>query len=240
MFSFLDQVRHARDAAELEHLFSQALADLGFRQWAYQVVHADTIVDEEPLILTTYPEEWHAHYAASGYHLIDPVVRLGPRQVTPFQWSALSFGIEPTPDQQRMFDEAAEFGVAEGVGIPIHGPHGALAMAAMVTDEPPESLARLMIETGHEVHLISLAFHNALRDLGGFGRARQAPMQLSARERECLLWYAKGKSMWEIAAILRISRRTVDYYMENVRRKLGTANSMEAVLRATMSGLINP
>lgn len=226
--------------SELEHLFSQALADLGYRQWAYQVVHADTIIDEEPLIITTFPEVWHAHYAASGYHLIDPVVRLGPRQVTPFQWSALSFGIEPTPDQRRMFDEAEEFGVAEGVGIPIHGPNGALAMASMVSDEAPEALTRLMAASGHEVHLMSLAFHNALRDLGAFGRARPMPMQLSPRERECLLWYAKGKSMWEIAAILRIGHRTVHHYMENVRRKLGTANSMEAVLRATMSGLINP
>jgi len=226
--------------AQLEHLFSHALAELGFHRWAYQIVHADTIPDEEPLIITTYPEEWHAHYAASGYHLIDPVVRLGPRQIAPFRWSALSFGIEPTPDQQRMFDEAAEFGVAEGLGIPIHGANGALAMASMVSDEDAHMLAKLMVESGLELHLIALAFHNAARDLRALGRHGQSRVRLSARERECLLWYAKGKTMWEIAEILHLSWRTVEYYMENARAKLGTANSKETVLRATMHGIINP
>ncbi|WP_456679747.1 MULTISPECIES: helix-turn-helix domain-containing protein [unclassified Bradyrhizobium] len=43
---------------------------------------------------------------------------------------------------------------------------------------------------------------------------------LSAREEQCLRWVAEGKSSWEIAVILRISRNAVDFHIKNAMRKL--------------------
>ena len=44
---------------------------------------------------------------------------------------------------------------------------------------------------------------------------------LSARERECLLLYSRGKTANETGKILKISVRTVEHYMESVKNKLG-------------------
>jgi DNA-binding CsgD family transcriptional regulator len=45
---------------------------------------------------------------------------------------------------------------------------------------------------------------------------------LAPREAEVLFWVSKGKTSREIAAILSITRKTVDKHVERIHRKLGT------------------
>ncbi|MCA3183985.1 MULTISPECIES: response regulator transcription factor [unclassified Cupriavidus] len=63
---------------------------------------------------------------------------------------------------------------------------------------------------------------------------------LSEREIETLSWSARGKTSAEIATILGLSKRTVDFHMDNARDKLGVATRVEAVVRAAREGLIDP
>ena len=55
---------------------------------------------------------------------------------------------------------------------------------------------------------------------------------LSPREREVLGWLRMGKTSWDISVILRISERTVNYHVNNIIRKLGVVNRMQAVSMA--------
>ncbi|MDA8415770.1 MAG: response regulator transcription factor [Betaproteobacteria bacterium] len=64
--------------------------------------------------------------------------------------------------------------------------------------------------------------------------------ELAEREREVLTWSARGKTSLEISLILGLSKRTVDFHMDNARNKLGVATRIEAVIRASHLGLINP
>jgi len=64
-------------------------------------------------------------------------------------------------------------------------------------------------------------------------------VQLSKRQREVLEWIAAGKTDWEIAAILRISRRAVKFHLEQGRKKLNATNRAHAVARAIALGLID-
>lgn len=240
VIDFLDGARSAKSLKQLETLYTKTLSNLGFRQWAYQVVRAEALADERPVILTTFPEAWYQHYTKSSYNLIDPVVIHGPKQVIPFLWSSMSFGFKPSADQTRLFSEAAEFGLAEGLGVPIHGAQGSFAMASMVSDVPTAELQRLLSSYGDVVHLASLAFHSHARDHLALGRSGQEDVDLSRREREVLLWTARGKTRSEIGDILGLSHRTVEFYLLNARNKLGTANSLETVLRAVMLKKIQP
>lgn len=63
---------------------------------------------------------------------------------------------------------------------------------------------------------------------------------LNERELECLTWSARGKTSPEIAAILTLSKRTVNFHVENACRKLNVATRTEAVVKATSGRLINP
>ena len=63
---------------------------------------------------------------------------------------------------------------------------------------------------------------------------------LGKREVEVLTWAARGKTSSEIAQILGVSKRTVDFHIENARGKLGVATRMQAVVKATTEQLIVP
>ena len=64
--------------------------------------------------------------------------------------------------------------------------------------------------------------------------------RLSPRERECLYWASEGKSSSDIAAILGLSPRTVDSYLEKTCAKLGVRTRIEAVASAVRAGILHP
>ena len=63
--------------------------------------------------------------------------------------------------------------------------------------------------------------------------------ELTRREVEVLRWVARGKSAWEIAAILHITKRTVDEYVATAMRKLGAANRTHAAVIAIRDRIID-
>ena len=63
---------------------------------------------------------------------------------------------------------------------------------------------------------------------------------LVQRELETLTWAARGKTSAEIAEILGLSKRTVDFHIERARGKLGVATRVQAVMKATSGQLIQP
>jgi DNA-binding NarL/FixJ family response regulator len=77
------------------------------------------------------------------------------------------------------------------------------------------------------------------RRLAPAGRFQQTPAPvLSPRELEILTWVARGKSSTDIAAMIGISDRTVDYHVENAMRKLGVSSRVQAAVKACAAKLI--
>jgi DNA-binding CsgD family transcriptional regulator len=67
---------------------------------------------------------------------------------------------------------------------------------------------------------------------------REARLRVTARESEVLAWVAAGKSDWAIGRILNISGKTVNFHVENAKRKLGVGTRVQAVIVALRFGLI--
>jgi DNA-binding NarL/FixJ family response regulator len=63
---------------------------------------------------------------------------------------------------------------------------------------------------------------------------------LNDREVEVLTWVARGKTSAEIAQILGLTKRTVDFHTDNARTKLGAATRTEAAIKAATGKLIQP
>jgi DNA-binding CsgD family transcriptional regulator len=63
---------------------------------------------------------------------------------------------------------------------------------------------------------------------------------LSNREIETLTWVARGKTSVEIAKIIGLAKRTVDFYLDGARVKLGATTRTEAALKAAIGRLIQP
>jgi DNA-binding response OmpR family regulator len=78
--------------------------------------------------------------------------------------------------------------------------------------------------------------------LAGVARTELWPklVELNDREVECLTWAARGKTSADIAQILGLAKRTVDFHIDNARGKLGAMTRTEAVIKAATGRLIEP
>jgi len=63
---------------------------------------------------------------------------------------------------------------------------------------------------------------------------------LTERETEILTWIARGKSSSAIAIILGVTERTVQFHVNNVIQKTGTATRAQAAAQCAQLGIINP
>jgi len=63
---------------------------------------------------------------------------------------------------------------------------------------------------------------------------------LNDREIETLTWVARGKTSAQIAKIIGLSKRTVDFHLDNAREKLGAATRTQAAIKAAVGKLIEP
>jgi DNA-binding response OmpR family regulator len=78
--------------------------------------------------------------------------------------------------------------------------------------------------------------------LAGIARNSLGPkaIALNNREVEVLTWAARGKTSTEIAQILGLTKRTIDFHIDNARGKLGAATRTEAAIKAATGRLIEP
>jgi LuxR family quorum sensing-dependent transcriptional regulator len=178
----------------------------------------------------SWPDGWTRRYASQEYFFVDPVVARLNASTAPFRWSE-SHPAANTGGRQ-MVREATEFGMQEGLAVPIHGPGGVVAAVTIGSDQYD-----LSPRDERALHMASLYLHGRMVAL----RA-EAPSptlrKLTPRERECLKWIASGKTDWEISQILNISEQTVHGYVQNALTKLNARTRAQAVALAMLSAQI--
>jgi DNA-binding response OmpR family regulator len=78
--------------------------------------------------------------------------------------------------------------------------------------------------------------------LAGVARNELLPKlcHLNDREAETLTWVARGRTSAQIAKMLRMPKRTVDFHLDNAKVKLGAATRTEAAIKAAIGKLIKP
>ena len=78
--------------------------------------------------------------------------------------------------------------------------------------------------------------------LAGVARNEMWPKlaMLNDREVEALTWVARGKTFAQIADLLGLSKRTVDFHLDNARIKLDAATRTQAAIKAALGKLIEP
>lgn len=237
---FVESIQGVTDLDVLRKKFQIAVNRLGIVDYSYHIVRAQGITEQLVCGIITYPEDWVQHYIDQGMVDYDPIVKTGRRNNLPFRWSQL----RTSPDeiiaqkQVNLMNEAAGLGLSEGMTVPIHG-HREFAMLSVVPDHDADDRNQVLVQHQDIFHLLSLYFHDHTRDLVIEQIKPAVAPKLTNREKECLKWTAEGKTAWEIAQILSISERTVVYYLENAKHKLGVNSRPHAVVKAVMSGLID-
>lgn len=99
----------------------------------------------------------------------------------------------------------------------------------------------------HEAAIAAQLDRDSLPFEGPESLAEQSPAHevgangpfLTPQEVACLEWCKEGKTNWEIGGILGISEKTVEFHLSNVKKKLGAANKISAVVLGLRHGLIS-
>lgn len=222
------------DTSRRREVFLRHADGFGVTRYAY----LNTSCPRDPFhVDTNYPTAWVDRYLAGNYMAIDAVSLEAVRSPVPFRWRDALARPQYGDDSRRVFDEAADFAIRDGFTVPIHSGAGLSIVSLVIDDDalfrPAGAQRRQML------HLLAMHFHLACDRALNAAPAQPAP-RLTPREREVLLWTAKGKTGWEIAQILNLAERTVVYHIENARTKLGASSRAQAVVAAMTLGLIRP
>lgn len=221
---------------QLEDMLREESKRLGFDSFVYALRVPTSYSNAQVIMLDGYPEGWVKRYFEAAYYDVDPVMSWCVKHVVPLRWSDII--LEPGSRAERMMQEAASYGLRDGVTMPIHSPQGELGILSMSLDAPPEQASSITALSLPYVQLLSSHLHQAVRRISGL--LQDGDSNLTARERECLSWAADGKTSGEIAQILEITERTANFHLNNATQKMDATSRQHAVSKAALRGLIQP
>lgn len=224
-----DALETARGIGPVKAAVKEFAARLGFDWFAYLSVRGAEID-----MFSTYPLAWQGHYISKKYATIDPVVQEARRSERSFAWSERDLARALSPDQIRFLGEANDHGIASGISVPVSAGFGRTVLFTLASSSRCDDclLECPFLAASIASHIDVYARRWMLDPMPADA------VKLTPRERLCLSWMAKGKRMSEIAQIVGTKARTVEYHLQNARRKLDATNSTQAVALAVRQQLI--
>lgn len=222
----------------LETVASRYVSDIGFKKLTYHLVKVDGYGDPLLAFISDYPREWLERYVEKGYVHQDLVHTQSRRTVVPFAWRSL-YSDTMKKTNALVFNEATEFGIADGFSVPIHGP-GSFAVFSVVPEGSKNERASSLRLGRDALTTLALHLHEKARSLleTQIQKITDTNPSLTARERECLQWVAAGKVSSEIAMILGITEDTVNIHIRSAMHKLNAQTRAHAAVKAVVLGII--
>ncbi|WP_336973885.1 LuxR family transcriptional regulator [Sphingobium aromaticiconvertens] len=234
----LDALAAALAEASDMHMLYEFLAriarEMGFDYFAL-AEHIDLRMPQnQPLQIHNYPRGWAAYYVDRDLGPRDPIRRASHRTHLGFAWLTIPRFLTLTPADRAVLAAGQAHGLGEGFTVPSHIPGEVSGSCTFVTraDEP---LPRDQIWTAQLIG--GLAFERGQRLLGR--TTLSGDSAITERQRDCVLWAARGNTDGEIADILGISKETVIQHLKFARERYGVRKRTSLVIRALFDGLIS-
>lgn len=228
----LEDLQAQTDFGGVKKVVQSTFQSYGFDHFIISGLPEPGVRVEDLVLLSGWKTQWYDRYASGGYIHLDPVARHCFATSMPFDWSAAPYDAEFDLQARRIMQEARDFGMDDGLCIPVHLEAGALGAVSLVGQTGHLSASDRM-----ELHMFALYAHGRLSFIAN--QSKRAPRRaITPREAEMLKWVAMGKTASEIADITGLSTRTVNQHCENAQRRMGTSNRMQTVVEALRYRLI--
>jgi LuxR family quorum-sensing system transcriptional regulator CciR len=230
--AFVRDVRSLETEEELAGALSEMVGELGFRYFAL-THHVDVRRSNAAIRIHNYPDGWAEWFDGQALGGTDPVHRASNLSSVGFAWSSLPEMIALTAQDRKVLELARRQGIGDGFTVPAHVPgeaHGSCSFACAPGEPLSAEQAPLLQLVG------AFAFEAARRMRRN--RFRGAPVKLTDRQRECVIWAARGKSDWEIAKILGISHETVIEHLRHARERYQVGKRTLVAIHALFDGTI--
>jgi LuxR family quorum-sensing system transcriptional regulator CciR len=231
---FGDLVDVADRPDDLKIALREITQTLGFDHFALTQHVAPSVAQDRAIWLHDYPAQWADYYKAAGLGPCDPVHRASHKTSLGFSWSRLPKLIALTRSDEHMLAMGREQGIGDGYTVPAHVPgegHGSCSFA-VCTGRPLPS------ETLPLAQLAGLFAFEAARRLWQVRIDGVAGSPLTDRQRDCVLWAARGKSDWEISRILDISEETVARHIKQACERYNVNKRTLLAIRTLFDGTL--
>jgi DNA-binding CsgD family transcriptional regulator len=233
---FIEASNLTSSVDELFSLYQKAMAELGFDRLIFSLMTEHLFI-KKPAghgIMLNYPESWMKHYIENKFEKADPVRHKMYASPGAFFWKNLPQEQHLTTTQSACLFGGTEAGLHDGIGVPMRGPHGAIAGIGAASSSGGVDLNSTTLSYAN---LLSHQFYTVFLSLETLPD-EDAPVYLSDREREVLYWCAQGKTRGEISDIIFLSESTIKFHIGNILRKLEAPNTTLAAFKALRKGLI--
>ena len=229
VLSFVQRLEKLDWDVEIHRSFQSFIEKIGFSSVTCASLPRSGPLDPSHILMTTRPASFLQICFERRYPDFCPVLRELSHLRRPLAWSDITTGRVLTRKEKEIFRHRAEFGMHEGFFVPVNESNGDLGIV---------NFAGPAIELTEDKRgaLILVSSYVYQRLCGLRHGVAEAKQELTRRETEILGWIAVGKSDWQIGQILGISSKTVNYHIENVKRKFGVATRVQAVVIALQRG----
>lgn len=205
---------------------------LGFEYCAHGLRLPVPVTKPRTTYFSNYDPEWQERYEAQNYLSIDPTIAHGMRSTEPALWTNEFFALAP-----QLWQEAQSYGLRHGVAQSHRDAGGTYSMLVLARSQEPISTVESR-SLFPQLEQLTRASHGAMKASCDTPDWVSTRVELTEREIEVLRWTADGKTSAEIAEILGISERTINFHVNTATSKLGACNKTSAVVRAAMLGLM--
>lgn len=231
----VSRISEAKTREQLYATMRFATPRLGFDHFALAYESTPTRSEGMAFLVHDYPDEWANIYVGFDLGGADPIRRACGRSMTGFEWRHLDRYVPITRGDRQMLAVGREHGIADGYTVPRHLPGEASGSCSFVT-RTVSAYPKAMLHVAEVVGAFALARARCLAGLLCPSGQRPA---LSERQRECVLWSARGKTAGEIATILGISEETVVQHLKLARERYDVHSRQSLILCALFDGLIS-
>jgi LuxR family quorum-sensing system transcriptional regulator CciR len=228
---FVTQASGTKDMVALRTLIEEACLALDFDYFALVNHIRFGHPSAGHVRLSNYPLDWLAVVRERDQRL-DPVLRAAERASSGFTWDRIESMMKLTDEDRALLREARDYGMGDGFTVPNHVPGEIFGSSHFAVREgrpfPAGSVPAAQA-------LGNFAFEAARRLLAERTiRSEEyvVPAPLSDRQRECLLFVARGKSDSVIAQLLSIRPKTVNEHIEAAKRRYAVASRSQLLVRA--------
>jgi LuxR family transcriptional regulator, quorum-sensing system regulator SolR len=204
---------------------------LGFDYCAYYARLPLPISSPRIIMHNNYPQAWREIYTAQGYAATDPTVLHGMQSLLPVVWSDELFA-----DTPALWDGAQSHGLRVGWTQAILGPGGTRGLFTLARSSEAFS-AKELARKNEKMSWLAQVAHAGMGRFFALGTdALKEP--LTPRELDILRWTADGKTAVDVAELMHITERTVNFHINRCMDKLQVNNKLAATVRAALLGLL--
>lgn len=233
LFGFLSQARSAPSLTDLDSMFAKLIQGWGFDRWTTMPIGASALGPVRPfeIVFGRPSREWSTRYRERNYFLHDAAVRTLLQSNDPIWWTTFSRVARLSSEERRLFDEARDYGVGEGLSTPIRLANHSIWVCAMTgVDARPSDEVSDAARLASERYLLR-ALELRAPDAPGEGEA-----QVTRAQMEIIRLLARGLNLKQSAQALKLAPSTVYNQIATAKYRMGVKTVGELLRRMAEAG----